>query len=291
MNGARIPSTPIRLLALDVDGTLLTPEGHIAPRTVAAVRAALEREVLVILCTGRTFAHDVQALSQDLGLALPAIVRNGSAIQDTGTGAVLAYHPLPQPTVRAALDVMLGSDTVPLVQEGPVQGEQLYTLPERDWNEAVPYFINDWKRHARYRCVDEPARLYDVAEPTWVGACGRGEHVDVVYAALRALPGVDVWSTTMLTGRVHHCTGIVPAGCSKASALAEFAAAHSVTLAETMAIGDYYNDVEMLREVGWGVAMGHAPEAVKAVAGAVTGDNAHDGAAAAIERFVLGGTP
>jgi hydroxymethylpyrimidine pyrophosphatase-like HAD family hydrolase len=278
----------IRLLALDVDGTLLNPRGHVAPRTAAAIRAAVARGVLVILCTGRTFAHDVQRLAQELGLSLPAIVRNGSAIQDTATGAVLAYHPLPPETVRAALDRILASDTVPLVQEGPLQGEQLYTLPRQAWNDAVPYFIADWERQERHACVAEPGDLYCVAEPTWIGACGPRVSVEAVYEILCALAGVDVWTTTTLGERPHHCTGIVPAGVTKASALAEFAAQHGVSLAETMAVGDYWNDVEMLREVGWGVAMGHAPDAVKAVAKAVTLDNVHDGAAAAIERYVLG---
>ncbi|HEV8636818.1 MAG TPA: HAD hydrolase family protein [Chloroflexota bacterium] len=53
-------------------------------------------------------------------------------------------------------------------------------------------------------------------------------------------------------------------------------------------MGDYLNDVEMLREVGWGVAMGQAPDVVRAAADAVTLDNAHDGCALAIERYVLG---
>ena len=61
--------------------------------------------------------------------------------------------------------------------------------------------------------------------------------------------------------------------CTKATALAEFEARHGIGLQQIMAVGDYLNDVEMLGEVGWGVAMGQAPDVVKAAADAVTLDN------------------
>src|SRR5438046_2924094 len=92
------------LVALDVDGTLLNPEGHVSPRTAAAVRAVLERGVPVVLCTGRVFSAGIGQLGRELGLHLPAIVRNGGAVQDIATGKVLAQRALPPDAVRAALD-------------------------------------------------------------------------------------------------------------------------------------------------------------------------------------------
>jgi 5-amino-6-(5-phospho-D-ribitylamino)uracil phosphatase len=80
-------------------------------------------------------------------------------------------------------------------------------------------------------------------------------------------------------------------GCSKARAVAVFAAEHGLTLADCVAIGDEHNDVDLLREVrdagGVSIAMGQAPDAVKAVVNYVTGTNAEDGVADAIERYVL----
>ncbi len=84
---------------------------------------------------------------------------------------------------------------------------------------------------------------------------------------------------------------ILPVGCSKASGVATLAAHYGIHLEQVMAIGDSYNDQEMLRVVGLGVAMGQAPEQVKAAARAVTATNQEDGAALAIERYVLAAHP
>jgi hypothetical protein len=75
---------------------------------------------------------------------------------------------------------------------------------------------------------------------------------------------------------------------TRKAALAEYAAERGIALAEVLAVGDFFNDVEMLREAGFGVAMGHAPDVVKAAANVVVPDNAQDGCAIALERYVLG---
>jgi hydroxymethylpyrimidine pyrophosphatase-like HAD family hydrolase len=281
------------LIALDVDGTLLDPAGHVSPRTRAAVREALARGVAVVLCTGRVFSQGIRHLSEELGLSLPAIVRNGAAIQDTATGRVLFNRAIPAGAVRAALDVMLAGETVPVVEEGPGRGDELVTLRGATSNPAVRYFARTWLRQDSFRFVAEGAELYAVREPTFVCAFGTRERTEPVYRALGALPGTKLYWTG--DGRFdrplspeHYCAGISPGDCSKATALAAFAAERGLGMEAVMAVGDFYNDVEMLAEAGLGVAMGHAPEGVRRVAKAVVPDNANDGAAVAIERYVLG---
>jgi 5-amino-6-(5-phospho-D-ribitylamino)uracil phosphatase len=286
------PSPPapewFRLVALDIDGTILNPDGHVSPRVRRAIQAVLDRGVLVVLCTGRAFSRGVKGLAEELGLSLPAIVRNGTAVQDSRTGAVLERYPITPAACTAALDVMLRHGLSPIVEEGPEHGDGLYTLPADRLHPAVAYYADVWQRteHLRHVAVDE---LYRVRDTNWIGGCGDRARVRAAYEALQSIPGVDasfygVWQPDDAL----HCTGIAPKGCSKASALARFAAARGIGLDETLAIGDYLNDIEMLAEVGWGVAMGHAPDAVKAVAKAVAPDNAQDGAAVALERYVLG---
>jgi hydroxymethylpyrimidine pyrophosphatase-like HAD family hydrolase len=282
-----------RLVALDIDGTLVTPQGHVAPRTARAVAQALARGALVVLCTGRHFSRGIRHLAAELGLSLPAIVRNGAAVQDLATGAVLAQRVLPPEALRRALDAMLGcaagGGTVPVVEEGPRYGERLFTLPQAQWNAAVPYFILDWQRSEHLRFVAAPEELYGVRDASWLGGCGTREAAQHVYDTLRDLAGASVLTTVSRAPEWDlHCTSVVPAGCSKASALAAFAAERGIALAEVLAVGDWYNDVEMLAEAGWGVAMGQAPDEVKAAADAVVPDNTHDGAAIAIERYLLG---
>lgn len=279
----------IRLVALDIDGTLLSPEGHVSPRTAAAIRQLLDRGVLAVLCTGRIFSEGVKELAGELGLSLPAIVRNGTAIQDLETGAVLDRHPVPPDAIRLGLDVMLPLGLSPVVEEGPLKQDRLFTLPAESCHPAVFHFARLWKRLAHLHHLDAAVDLYAVDDPNWLGACGTRRATKQAADALERLPGIAVrWYGDGLSEHDPHCTDISPAGCSKASALARFAAQHDIALSETFAIGDFFNDVEMLQEVGWGVAMGHAPDAVKAAADAVTLDNARDGCALALETYVLG---
>ena len=281
--------TSIRLVALDIDGTLLGPEGHVSPRTAAAIRALLDRGVLAVLCTGRIFTEGVQQIAGELGLSLPAIVRNGTAIQDLQTGAVLDRHPIPPEALEQTLGVTLPLELSPVVEEGPLKEDRLFTLPAEACHPAVFHFFQLWKRMDHLKHVDAARDLYFVDDPNWIGAFGGREATKLAADALRLLPGIDVrhFGDGLDEGDPH-CTAISPAGCSKASALARFAAQHGIALSETFAIGDFFNDVEMLQEVGWGVAMGHAPDAVKAAANATTLDNSQDGCALALETYVLG---
>jgi hydroxymethylpyrimidine pyrophosphatase-like HAD family hydrolase len=146
----------------------------------------------------------------------------------------------------------------------------------------------EWERDHHVRSA-APGALYAVHEPSWMGAVGSRAAAAAVHDALRDLSGASLRTTLAAAPAAEfHCTSVVPAGCSKASALAAFAAERGIALADVLAVGDYHNDVEMLTEAGWGVAMGQAPEAVKAVADAVVPDNTQDGAAIAIERYLLG---
>src|SRR5215212_3422734 len=97
----------IRALSLDIDGTLLTPGGRVAARTARAVRAALARGALAVLCTGREYRVGVGDLARELRLDLPAIVRNGAAVQELADGRVLAQRRLPEGTVERAVAALL----------------------------------------------------------------------------------------------------------------------------------------------------------------------------------------
>jgi 5-amino-6-(5-phospho-D-ribitylamino)uracil phosphatase len=98
------------------------------------------------------------------------------------------------------------------------------------------------------------------------------------------------WNFAPLGGYQSAEISILEAGCSKASGVRTLAAHCGIALEHVMAIGDSYNDLEMIRIAGWGVAMGQAPEPVKATANAITTTNQADGVALAIERYALGQT-
>ena len=276
-------------MALDIDGTIVGVDGHISPRVRRAIRDVLDRGVLVVLCTGRIFSEGVKDLGAELGLSLPAIVRNGTAVQELLTGAVLDRHHLPNGAETAALDIMLRHGLSPVIEEGPQQQDRLFAPPRERCHAAVFYFMEIWKRSQHLCHVALEEDLYRVADPNWIGGCGSREATDAAHLELQHLPGIASRAYGDWRPDGDLCIAdIMPSGCSKASALARFATQHGINLSDTLAIGDFFNDIEMLKEVGWGVAMGHAPDALKDVADAVTLDISHDGAAIALERYVLG---
>ena len=276
-------------MALDIDGTIVGLDGHVSPRVRRAIRDVLDRGILVVLCTGRIFSEGVKDLGAGLGLSLPAIVRNGTAVQELQTGAVLSRHPIPAGAETAALEIMLRHGLSPIIEEGPQQQDRLFAPPPERCHAAVFYFTDLWKRSQHLHHVQRDDDLYQVTDPNWIGGCGSREATAAAHGELYNLPGIAARNYGEWRPDGDLCIAdIMPSGCSKASALARFATQHGINLSDTLAIGDFFNDIEMLKEVGWGVAMGHAPDALKDVADTVTLDISHDGAAIALERYVLG---
>lgn len=146
------------------------------------------------------------------------------------------------------------------------------------------------RRHRRRR----PEVLSHVAVRTgWMGACGDYLTTQRAHEALVRLAGshpeFDVfWSADWLAaGDPNHVAGVRPLGVNKSHGLATFAAEFGTDLSACVAIGDEMNDFEMLRDVGFGIAMGQAPDSLKSVAKAITSSNTEDGVAEAIARWVL----
>ncbi|MDQ3702244.1 MAG: HAD hydrolase family protein, partial [Chloroflexota bacterium] len=215
-------------------------------------------------------------------------VRNGAAVQDLADGRVLSQRLLPPGAVTLALEVIDAAGATPMVIQGPAHGDAICTLLPERCHPAVAFYERLWARENTFRCVSSLRELSAMSDSTWVSGAGDHGAARSVYEALRRLPGVSArWTGGEGQVREFAFAAVQPV-CTKATALAEFATRHEIGLHQIMAVGDYLNDVEMLREVGWGVAMGQAPDAVKAAADAVTLDNARDGCAVAIERYVLG---
>jgi hydroxymethylpyrimidine pyrophosphatase-like HAD family hydrolase len=272
---------PIRLIALDVDGTLLDPHEEVRPRVRAAIREAIERGCLITLATGRRFAG-ASHIAEDLGLALPLILHGGSVVQDSATGAVIYQDPIEPDAVEGLLRMLLPDHPV-AIYESPAFGGRVFTGPAALDN--------------------EPLRLYDQLRGPFVRVT-----VEELFAIRHVLSLVtfsrDPGALRALAGRVGALDGASPLltrwtlidddaleifreGCSKASALAHLAAAHGIEMDEVMAIGDGLNDCEILAAVGLGVAMGNACPEARAAARIQVGTNEQDGVAEAIERYVL----
>lgn len=283
----------VRLIALDVDGTLLTSAGEISPVVRAAIRAAVAQGVHVTLATGRRL-YAAREIAESLGLHLPLILLGGGVIQESSTGAVLYEDAIPPDVLAESVGIVRTHSYQPVLLESPAHGGRLYTGPMVADNRATREYLIPRDGVTR---TDHDTLLI------------LGNILTVAIFDDDLLPLLTVQDALVdaLGDRIsrqmdHPVTGtssvktfalyLFNAGSDKGKALAHLAQQEGITLAETMVVGDYLNDLEILATVraggGIAVAMGNAEPELKAIATAIVATNDADGVAEAIQRFVLG---
>ncbi len=272
---------PVRLLALDMDGTLFAEDLRISLRVRAAVQAAAHRGVLIATASGRIAAEGMRVVA-DLGLmpaqVAPLICYQGAMVYDLAAGPILA-RTLDPSTALELIDYARGLDlgvnlhTVDeMFVERPQARDQFYA----EVSNLSPIRVPDLAALVREREL-RPLKLVFVTEQP-----RPAELADAINAAFA---GRVYAARTYVT----FCEVVHPLA-NKGAALAFVAARLDIPLAQVMAIGDNHNDVPMLRRAGVSVAMGHAAPEVKAAARYVTDSLADDGVATAIQRFILEGS-
>ncbi|HLI09261.1 MAG TPA: Cof-type HAD-IIB family hydrolase [Ktedonobacteraceae bacterium] len=272
----------IKLIIIDIDGTLLNPEGVITPRTKAAVQAAQEAGIVVSLATARRYTNTA-GIATELGLTNPLILYDGSMVVMHPQGTLLHAQTMRPALAQQAVKLLLSQHIQPVIHPLQEMVEEIWTGPaESDGCWVAPYFM---AYPEQVRRLPYDALYNEQAAPLRiVGFAAREELLPL----LPALASLDC-SWNLIERGNYGCAelAIMEAGCSKASGMLTLARLLRIPLYQVMAIGDNNNDIEMLRAAGWGVAMGQASTPVKAAARAVTATNAEDGAALAIERYVL----
>lgn len=272
----------IKMIAIDIDGTLLTPDGQITPRTRAAIQAAQRAGIIVTLATARRYTT-AGAIAAELGIELPLIVYDGSLIASYPAATILHSQLLAASVVTQAVAIFQQHAIQPVIHPCDCVKEEVWMGPaEHDHLELAEYISWTDDRLRRMSYTTLCAMLTD---PLRVIAFTSEEAIQ------RMLPQIVTldcaWHLLKLGSYGCAELTLMYPGCSKASGVAALAAHYGIPLAQVMAIGDNTNDLTMLQSVGWGVAMGQAPEAVKAAAKAVTTTNLEDGVALAIERYAL----
>lgn len=264
----------IRLVAMDLDDTLLRDDFTLSPRVVKAVREAQARGVKMTIATGRT-PVSVRPYAEQLGLDLPVITYHGAMIQKVLKGEVLFRRVIPSAV------------TAEIVREVIRRG--IYTqIHLRD--RVITSKFSDWSREYR-RIASVPIEEADLAqllrqEPEGVEKIlimDEEETLDQLVSILEEDYGRDVHFTKSKPSFLE----VVEKSVNKGAALAALAEGWGIAQSEVMAIGDSYNDIEMLRYAGLGVAMGNARSEIQACADVVTLSNEEDGVARALERYVL----
>ncbi len=275
----------IRLLAIDIDGTLLDSKGRVPAANLDAIHRAAGRGVRIVIATGRSFHFALQALAE-LPDDLTLLVYNG-AIARSRSGETHLRRLLPQAVAREVLAATIEwrADTA-CVFDRPAMGQLVYD--RMDWSH--PNRAGFMRRNAAIiQAVDrlEDAVSEDPVQVTFNGGVQAMRAVASHLAALSVAGQLEVMLTEY-PQRDFSMVDVCGAGITKGSGLAAVAARFGVAQAEVMAVGDNHNDRDMLEWAGIGVVMGNAEPELKHAAFHETGTNDEAGLAQAIDRFISG---
>jgi hypothetical protein len=271
----------IRLLAVDIDGTLLDPGFQISPANLEALQRARQAGVEVVLVTGRRHSFALP-IAQQLGFDLWLISSNG-AITKSLRGELFHRDLLPAATARKVCGHMRGfrGNTV-LTFDVETRGALVL-----ETDEDLRLTLGRWLgKNADVVQLVVPIEDSLSSDPVQLMFCGPIARMKQALAAL-ASGGFDSEITVLRTQYEHRDLSIVDVlnqGCSKGHALARWAGHRGIARDQVMAIGDNYNDVEMLEFAGRPVIMGNAAPELKQNGWAVTLSNAESGVAAAVEE-------
>jgi len=272
----------IRLLAIDIDGTLLDSRGRLPDAHRDALVEASARGIDVALVTGRSF-HFTGPVVSLLPIPLTLIVNNGAVVKRK-TGETELRHVLSREAARRVLDeTRQFEDSVALVFDR--LDDRQIVFERMDWShpQRRGYYA---KNKAFIAGTPTPLRDTLTEDPIQVMFNGSVEPMRALVAALRAMPGADQFSVaiTEYVQRDFSLIDVNGAGCSKGTTLARWVEQRGMTAADVMAIGDNLNDVEMLDFAGTAYVMGNATDALKSRGYRVTGTNDEDGLATAIRE-------
>ena len=277
-----IPS--VRLLAIDIDGTLLNSQFQISPIDVAALGSAHSRGIEIVLVTGRRHAFALP-IAKQLGIPLWLISSNG-AVTRSLTGELFHRDLLPVETCRSLCYAMreFRGNTVVSFDKEAKGALVLERMDELTWS------IQKWlEKNLQYIDLVVPLEDALVSDPIQTMFCGTIARMKEALAVLGA-NGTANRTTVLRTEyplRDLCIIDVLNRDCSKGHALRRWAEHRGIAPEEVMAIGDNYNDAEMLAFAGVPFIMGNACEELKAKGWRVTRTNDENGVAAALEQ-VLG---
>jgi Cof subfamily protein (haloacid dehalogenase superfamily) len=272
----------IRLIGIDVDGTLLDSDGRMPPANLAAIHEAVARGVHVALVTGRSYPF-ARPVADPLPPAVSLIVSNG-AIERGMDGATLARRLLPRQVARAVLARTLQfRDAAALIFDRDAEGQLVYET--MDWD--LPARRGYWARNQTRIARSEPLEDALVEDPIQVMFNGDVVSMRGLEAALREDSLDCAVSVTEYEHRNFTLLDVTARSATKGQALAWRARQLGLTRDQVMAVGDNFNDAEMLEFAGTPVVMGNAVDSLKARGWHITGHQNDAGLAQAIERFAL----
>lgn len=293
----------IRLLVIDLDGTLLDSDHRVSPRNRQAVEAAGNAGVEVVVATGRAWPEAHEQIGELPGLK-HAITVGGAALHHTATGAVEDAVHMEEEVVagcvaellsagqlaQVLLDSSVASDEYLIVGEGPLDPASRWWFGLHPVRRRSLTCFTDWRRRGLAR---HALRVGAVADEGAIGPIAGKISARVGSAAeLRHWPAV---TATEAIGSSTHMLEIFASGVDKWTMVQRLARQRGIDRSEIAAIGDGLNDLELIRNAGVSFAMANADPRIGAIATHRVGHHNQSGVAEAIERLLQGagaaGTP
>lgn len=275
----------IRLIALDIDGTLIDNKQQIPKANRRALVEASESGVEIVLVTGRR--HDfARPVVKTLEIPLTFITSNGALVKNQ-KGVVIRRNLLARRTARRVLELTSRfRSTAAVVFDRPNRGQVIY---ERiDWNDQLRHLFFERQR----QFLDEISPLENslTEDPLQVMFTGKLNQIKEVISILQRSMMVSECSlnVTEYEARDFSIVDVGAPGCTKGEVLADFVKDLGISREEVLAIGDNLNDKGMLEYAGVGVVMGNAAIELRQLGYPITLNNCEAGVAAAIDEYVFG---
>ena len=272
----------IRLIGIDVDGTLLDTRGQVPQANVDAIHDAVAAGIHVALVTGRSYPF-VRPIAEPLPSTTTLIVSNG-AVERGMDGLRLAQRLLGRDIARSVLEsTRLFRHAAALVFDRDADRQVMFET--MDWEH--PGRKAYWARNQSLIAQSVPLEDALIEDPIQVMFNGGVDAMRILVEELRAGARDFTVSLTEYVHRDFSLIDVTAPGATKGRALAWRAAQLGIDRSEVMAVGDNFNDLEMLEFAGVPVVMANSVPGLLERGWAVTGDNEHAGLADAIRRFAL----
>ena len=274
----------IRMIAADLDGTLLGADRKISAYNLEMIRQAQQRGIIFAACTGR-YPENAAQMMLDAGIICPVVSTNGAVaelspygerIREVFMDAKATKSVFEQLEALGAGYYMFGKETVDSRRDLP-----------RHISEADPEHLLKLKQRVCYQYGLDACRaaLERPVYKFFVYFDKGSSTARDINTALSGIPGIGVTQSGSSN------LEIMSSAADKGIGLQVLCQALGIKAEQTMALGDQLNDLPMIRYAGLGIAMGNAPETVRQAADAVTQRNTDDGVGKAIQRFVLSDYP
>ena len=272
----------IKLIGVDLDGTLLNRQKQITSRTLKALALAQEQGVVVVPVTGRPFGGVPAVVTELPGLQY-VISSNGATVRDAVSGITIMSKHIPAGRCLEILEILAGHGVPHEVFWNGLgyaeQGTYDLLFGRYTGTPVLPYYLST--RRAVEKSLAAFVRDGEKSAEEILILAGGQEKKQAIHQDLKRLEDLSFISP------FPNDLEVTAQGIDKGESLLYLARKLGIAPDETMAFGDEGNDLALLEKAGFPVAMGNASEAVKAIARYVTASNEEDGVALAIEKFVL----